>query len=107
MAAKRLSLLTLSLVTVCAVVAAWTSGRALTLRSLQSSPVRIGILPPVVWLAAWSFAALIVSAGMRSRSDRLRLLGLSAVLLVPWLPFPAVPALYIWTGPMWTLIREF
>jgi len=100
MAAKRLFPLTVSLLTVCAALAAWTSGGALTLRSAQPNPVRIGILPPVTRLAAWFLVAIIVRAAIRSRSDRLRLLSLSAVLMVPWLPLPAVPALYVWTGPL-------
>ena len=103
MAAKRLFPLAGSVVAscaVCAAMAAWVTGGALTLTSFQPDAPRVGILPSPVWLATWMLVAFIARAAMRAKPHRFALLGLSIVLLAPWIPVTVPPAVYIWTGPL-------
>src|SRR5690349_1218752 len=100
MAARRLSPLTIQLLALCAAVAAWTSAGALTIEA-AGRPGRLGILPPLRWLALSVFVALAMSAvAVRRRSERVRLAALPAVLLIPWLPGVTWPAVLVWTGPL-------
>jgi hypothetical protein len=98
MAAKRLSLLTLSAIAFVAALAAWLTRGALTLTSLSTDGARIGLLQSPGWLVAWLAAAFAVL--LISRTSRSRLLVLSAVLVAPWLPGYVPAAAFIWTGPL-------
>src|SRR5713101_2612145 len=101
MAAKRLFPLAGSVITVCAAVAAWLTGGALTFTAFHpDANARLGILPSPVWLAAWMLVAFIARAAMRSRPHRFGLLALSLVLVAPWTPVTVPPAIYIWAGPL-------
>ena len=108
MADKRLSPLTVSVITICAAGAAWVCGGALTTVSTQPYAPRIGVLPSLTWLVFLVLAAVVAGALSRSRSDRLALLALSVVVLAPWLPFRVPQAAYVWIGPLrtwlWILI---
>jgi hypothetical protein len=98
MAAKRLSLLTLSAVAVVAALAAWLTCGALTLTSLSPDGARVGLLQSPGWLVAWLAAAFLVL--LISRTSRGALLILGAVLVAPWLPGRVPAAAFIWTGPL-------
>ena len=107
MAAKRLPPLTSTVVALFAAAAAWLTGGALTLTSVQPGAARIGILPSPVWLGVWLLVAFITRA-LRSKGDRFALLSLSMVLMAPWIPLGVPSAFYIWTGPLhiwlWTMV---
>ena len=100
MAAKRLSHLSTTIVVLFAASAAWLTGGALTLTSIQSGAPRIGILPSPGWLALWLFVGFALRAALRSGRNRLALLSLPVVLVAPWLPIPVPSAFYIWTGAL-------
>ena len=88
-------------VALCATMAAWVTGGALTFTSFQPGAVRVGILPSPIWLATSILVAFITRAAMRSKPDRFALLGLSVAVLAPWIWMSTVPlAFYIWTGPL-------
>src|SRR6478609_1301742 len=94
---------------VCAALAAWLSGGALTVLPFQSGAPRSGLLPSVLWLAVAVSGALVIgwTSGPRLRT-RLRLLLLSALLLLPWLPIRIPPVFLMWAGPLrywiWALL---
>jgi hypothetical protein len=100
MAAKRLSHLSTAIVAVFAASAAWLTGGALTLTSIQPGAERIGVLPSPVWLPLWLLVAFMLRAWLRRRGNRFVLLSLPVVLLAPWLPFRVPSAFYIWTGTL-------
>jgi hypothetical protein len=100
MAAKRLSPFFGRFVALFAACAAWLTGGALTVISIQPGAPRIGLLPSLTWLAWWLVVAFLVRAAFGSKGDRFALLSLSVVLVVPWLPVAVPPAFYVWTGPL-------
>lgn len=106
MAAKRLSPLRLSLILIAA-LAAWASGGTLSVASAQPHASGIGVLPPAVWLVfAVAFITLLV--WQRRLWPGARILALSALLLLPWLPLPVPAAAYVWAGHLtawvWVLV---
>jgi hypothetical protein len=108
MAAKRLSRLAGTSLAFIAAAAAWFTGGALTFTSSSPTAARIGVLPPVLWLAMWLAVALVVVHSSRRHSVKSLLLALLAVLLAPWLPGPLPSVLFIWAGPLgfwlWTIV---
>ena len=99
MAAKRLSLLSTTIV-VFAALAAWLTGGALTLTSIQPNAPRIGILPSPVWLALWLLVAFVLRAALRRGESRFAVLSVPVILVAPWLPISVPSAFYIWTGAL-------
>lgn len=93
---------------VCAGLAAWCSLGTIGLIGAGSLEMRVGLLPP--W---WLLPILVVVILTAIRLARLSPAAISplfgsAVLLLPWLPFPVPPAALLWTGPfmatVWTLV---
>jgi hypothetical protein len=93
---------------VCAAVAAWLSGGALTLLPGPGA-ARAGVLPPLSWLAISLGAAVLIAWRLPAKLLRNSwVLLLSALIVLPWLPIRVPPAFLIWAGPakvwVWTLI---
>jgi hypothetical protein len=87
-----------------ATIALWVSLGALTALSSQSPVPRVAIAPSFRWLAILLLAAAALAAVRRLRHQETWLLGLSALVLLPWLPF-RIPAVFlVWTGPLRTWI---
>src|SRR5687767_2566298 len=81
-----------------AALALWVSFGALAFHN-TASPVRfIALLPPVWWLALLLFAAGLVAIVVRPAARTVAPLWLSAVALLPWLPFGKPLSVMIWTG---------
>src|SRR5262249_25313627 len=55
------------------------------------------------WLGAAAAGAVALALGVRPAPRRVAVLWLSALLLLPWLPRPAAPAMLVFTGHL----REF
>lgn len=90
----------------CAALAAWASGGALTLLPFQSGAPRAGVLPSLVWLAVALTCAVALAWTVAPRlGGRVRVLILSTLLFLPWLPIRVPPAFLIWAGPLslWVL----
>jgi hypothetical protein len=99
MTAKRLSIPeTISWLV--AAIALWVSSGALTALSSETAAPRLAIAPSLVWLAVLlaGAGALAAPPGLRRRETRI--LFLSAVVLLPWLPFRVPMAFLVWTGPL-------
>lgn len=95
----------------CAALALWVSFGALTFLDADSGadPVSyVGVLPPVWWLAVLLLAAGLFAIIVRPPARIVAPLWLSAVALLPWLPFRLPLSVFIWTGNLllwlWTAI---
>jgi hypothetical protein len=85
----------------CAALASWASAGALTVLAFQAGAPRVGLLPPIMWLAFAVACALALAWILRrTRARRARLLLVSALILLPWLPIRIPPAFLIWVGPL-------
>jgi hypothetical protein len=102
MTARRLSPSTLSAF-LCSSVGLWVSCGALAVAAIAAGAPRIGVLPSFWWLGIASAGAVALALLLRPAPRRLAVLWLSALLLLPWLPRPAAPALLVFTGHL----REF
>ena len=89
-----------ALAAACAGAAAWLTLGTVALTESGAHAARVGLLPPLWWLAALVAAALGLAWLTRLTPDRARPLFFSAVLLLPWLPGPLPAALFAWTGPV-------
>jgi len=89
-----------ALAAACAGAAAWLTLGTVALTESGAGAARVGLLPPLWWLAALVAAALGLAWLTRLTPDRARPLFFSAVLLLPWLPGPIPAALSAWTGPV-------
>jgi hypothetical protein len=83
---------------VCAALALWVSFGALAFDNTASPVSSIGLLPPVWWLALLLLAAGLVAIVVRPAARTVAPLWLSAVALLPWLPFGKPLSVMIWTG---------
>ena len=98
----------------CAALALWASFGALTFLDADNgavpvSPVSyVGLLPPVWWLACLLLASGLVAIIARPSARTVAPLWLSAVALLPWLPFRMPLSVLIWTDHvllwLWTAI---
>src|SRR5690242_17053410 len=93
----------------CAALAAWVSLGALTFLTNDGRGQYVGVLPPVAWLVAFLGAAALVASFVRRNPTTVAPLWLTAVLLLPWMPWPVrVPlSVFMWTGALagwiWTI----
>jgi hypothetical protein len=101
MTARRLSPSTLSAF-LCSSVGLWVSCGTLAVAAMAGAP-RIGVLPSFWWLGAAAAGAVALALVVRLAPRRVAVLWLSALLLLPWLPRPAAPAMLLFTGHL----REF
>ena len=84
--------------------AAWCSLGTLALSDAGARAVRVGLAPPLWWLAALVALAVAAAWGLRLSSDRAKPLFFSALLILPWLPVRLPAALLLWAGPMMWLV---
>ena len=86
----RLSLAatTAAMALMCAALALWVSFGALSFVDADDRGAYVGVLPPLVWLAALLVAAGAVTIVARPSPRQVAPLWLSAVALLPWLPVP-------------------
>ena len=96
----RLSLAatTAAMAMTCAALALWVSFGALSFVDADDRGAYVGVLPPLVWLAALLVAAGAVTIVARPSPRTVAPLWLSAVALLPWLPMPMPLPVFIWTG---------
>ncbi len=96
----RLSLAatTAAMAMTCAALALWVSFGALSFVDADDRGAYVGVLPPLVWLAALLVAAGAVTIVARPSPRTVAPLWLSAVALLPWLPVPMPLSVFIWTG---------
>ena len=96
----RLSLAatTAAMALMCAALALWVSFGALSFVDADDRGAYVGVLPPLVWLAALLVAAGAVTIVARPSPRQVAPLWLSAVALLPWLPVPMPRSAFIWTG---------
>jgi hypothetical protein len=102
MTARRLSPSTLSAF-LCSSVGLWVSCGTLAVAAMAAGAPRIGVLPSFWWLGAAAAGAVTLALVVRPAPRRVAVLWLSALLLLPWLPRPAAPAMLVFTGHL----REF
>lgn len=93
-----------ALAAACAGAAAWCSLGTLALSDGGARAVRVGLLPPLWWLAAFVAGAVVLAWATRLSSDRAKPLFFSAVLFVPWLPVRLPAVLLLWAGPLVWLV---
>ena len=93
-----------ALAAACAGAAAWCSLGTLALSEAGPRAVRVGLLPPIWWLAALVAGSVALAWLFRLSSDRAKPLLFSAVAVVPWLPAPLPAAFLIWAGPFVWLV---
>ena len=87
----------------CAGVALWFSFGALAFTDADTAR-RVGLLPAIWWLPLFVLGALALTAAIRL-SDRGSVpLFLSALILLPWLPFPVPQLFFAFSGPSVALI---
>jgi len=84
--------------------AAWASLGTLTLSDAGTRAVRVGLLPPLWWLAALVAGSVALAWAFRLSSDRAKPLLFSAVIFLPWLPVRLPAAALIWSGPFVWLV---
>jgi len=86
-----------------AALALWVSFGALSFVDVDADGAYVGVLPPLRWLVILLVATGGVALAVRPSLDAVAPLWLSAVLLLPWLPFPLPRSVFIWTGnvPIW------
>jgi hypothetical protein len=81
-----------------AALALWVSLGALSFVDADDRAAYVGVLPPFVWLAGLLVTAGAVTIVARPSPRMVAPLWLSAVALLPWLPFPMPLSVFIWTG---------
>src|SRR6185436_9222837 len=81
-----------------AALAMWVSFGALSFVDADDQSAYVGVLPPFLWLVALLVAAGAVTIVARPSPRTVAPLWLSAVALLPWLPFPMPLSVFIWTG---------
>src|SRR5437899_3243344 len=84
----------------CAALALWVSGGMIAFATTDSRGARVGVLPPLAWLVTGFVVVIVVSVLFKPGASRVRPLWLSAILLLPWLPFRLPPAVFLWTGAL-------
>jgi hypothetical protein len=93
---------------VCGAFALWVSCGALTFTDPSVHTTRVGVLPPLSWLAVLLAAALAATFVFRPDHRRVMVLWLSAIVLIPWLPLRLPLPVFMWVGPLrvwlWTAI---
>ena len=82
----------------CAALALWVSFGALSFADADDAGAYVGLLPPISWLALLLIAAGLLTVVLRPSPRSMAPLWLSAVALLPWLPFPMPLSTFIWTG---------
>jgi hypothetical protein len=93
-----------ALAAACAGSAAWCSLGTLALSDGGARAVRVGLLPPLWWLAAFVAGSVALAWAIRLSPDRAKPLFSSAVLFVPWLPVRLPAVLLLWAGPLVWLV---
>ncbi len=78
--------------------ALWISAGALALTSAESGGRRIGIVPSPWWLLTALAVAFVAAYTVRRQRGRAIVVWLSALALLPWLPFDVPPAVLVWAG---------
>src|SRR3990172_3657614 len=82
----------------CAALALWVSFGALSFVDADSGAGYVGILPPLTSLGVLLVAAGALAIVARPSPRAVAPLWLSAVLLLPWLPFRLPLSVFVWTG---------
>ena len=93
-----------ALAAACAGAAAWGSLGTLALSDAGTRAVRVGLLPPLWWLAAFVASAVTLAWALRLSPDRAKPLFFSAVFILPWLPVRLPAWLLLWAGPLVGLV---
>ena len=93
-----------ALAAACAGAAAWCSLGTLALSDSGARAVRVGLPPPLWWLAAIVAGAMALAWVIRHSPGQARPLFFSAVLFVPWLPVRLPAWLLLWAGPLAWLV---
>ncbi len=93
-----------ALASACAGAAAWASLGTLALSDAGARAVRVGLLPPLWWLAVLVAGSVALAWVFRLSSDRAKPLFFSVVLFLPWLPLQMPAAVLIWSGPFVGLV---
>jgi len=93
-----------ALAAACTGAAAWCSLGTLALSDAGSRAVRVGLTPPLWWLAALIAGAVALAWALRLSADRAKPLFFSAVLILPWLPARMPAAVLLWAGPLVWLV---
>src|SRR5581483_5505109 len=100
MAAKRLSYSILA-ATLVGALGWWVSAGAVALESGSRAGARLGLLPPLWWLAAAISAAVALSV-FGSRRLGFGAVAFGGLTLLPWLPVRVPAAFLVWAGPVAT-----
>src|SRR5690349_18469874 len=82
----------------CAALALWVSFGSLTFIDTGRGAPYIGLLPPWWWLAVLLAGASLIAVVVRPSPSSVAPCWLSAVALLPWLPFRMPLAVFVWTG---------
>ena len=93
-----------ALAAACAGAAVWCSLGTLTLSDAGARAVRVGLLPPLWWLAALLAGAVLLAWAVRLSPGRAKPFFFTAVLVVPWLPARLPAAFLLWAGPLTWLV---
>ena len=105
MTVKRLSLPSLSAI-LCGGFTLYISFGTLGVTTADAGGSRVGVLPSPWWLLAT--IAIVALAAVAAGSRRARVLWLSAIVVLAWLPLPVPLAAFMWAGPLrwwvWTAI---
>src|SRR4051794_35014107 len=105
MTVQRLSLPSLSAIAVGG-FALWISSGTLALTTDAGGAARVGVLPSPWWLLP--SLAVVALASFAAGERRSRLLWLTPIVILAWLPTPMPMATFMWAGPLrwwlWTAI---
>src|SRR5471030_2339995 len=82
----------------CAATALFVSFGAVTLLDATSGAVRVGLLPYFTSLVVLLIVASAIAIVVRPPARDVAPLWLSALLLLPWMPFQVPMSLFMWTG---------
>jgi hypothetical protein len=99
----RLTPLT-ALAAACAGAAVWCSLGSLALSDAGPRAMRVGVTPPLWWMAALVVGSVAAAWISRLPAERAKPLFFSAVLFLPWLPVRLPAALLLWAGPFVWLV---
>ena len=88
-----------ALAAACAGAAAWCAMGSLALSDAGARAVRVGLLPPLWWLAGLAAGAVAIAWALRLSNERAKPLFFSLVLVLPWLPVRLPAPALLWAGP--------
>src|SRR5437879_634824 len=85
---------------VCAAIALWVSFGVLAFDDRGAHAARVGLLPPLTWLAGFLLIALAGAVVIKPAARHVAVLWLSALALLPWVPSRLPLSTLVWTGPL-------